>query len=67
MAEDAANSFQTKALQLDMSYNRENPTASALELVYTVKPKWNVEPGRVKITPLVGGALNTVRNFKIRS
>ena len=60
MAEGPADAFQMKTLKLAMSYDRDNPTASALKLVYTVRPEWKTEPGCVKCTPLIGGVPNTV-------
>ena len=47
-----------------MLYDSGNPIVSASELVYAVKPEWKTSPGHLKITSLVGGVPNTVRNSK---
>lgn len=45
------------------SYNNADSDGSALKLVYTLYPEWQLEEGKVEFVRFTDGITNTVRRY----
>ena len=49
-----------EAKRLPVSFNQSEPDASALQIVYILRPEWRTSPGTVDIHRFTAGVMNTV-------